>query len=239
MDWQFLRAECKRKFEVCLWLSYSTIVSHSSRSDPIRPWHLFTFLFKSKCTILEICHLLTYRRFFLKSKASQIIQRTEAHLDLSSACAITLARSLDLLSVASAFSDRFVQISSGSYRLLHYAAEFWVAHCSLYASTQTATELGLAISSRLAELYDKHERLLKEPHVIDTHCDRFIEVDEDQVIDKLKPFAHMLVHDLMKRVLHVRWLATQHECENGKGILPPQRGIYLVLRKELQMWKHS
>lgn len=43
------------------------------------------------------------------------------------------------------------------------------------------------------------------------------EVLESQLDNRLKHMAHLPIRELMREVLHLRWLTSQHRCENGGG----------------------
>lgn len=171
--------------------------------------------------------VLTHHRFFLKSTAPQIITPMRAQEDMSFACTFTLMRGLDLLAAGVSELDNLVRVASGSYRLLPYASEFWVEHCLNFASTGGLLDLDQPISGHLAQLCNAHES-----HYVADDISRSKNSSTDAVEDRLDPrlklFAHLPIHDLMKGFLHVRWLASQQNCDKGEGKNHPYR-YYLSL----------
>lgn len=158
-----------------------------------------------------------FRRFFLKSQAPQIVSPLQAQLDISSACAATLMRGLDLLRPEAAPSYNMVQIASGSCRLLPYALETWIEHCLLYASTGGSLTPDHLFSCRLTRLHSKHDQLLQGLDISEIEDYGSFEVSESKLDDRLKLLAHISIHSLMRGVLHARWSASEHFCENGEG----------------------
>ncbi|EUC41875.1 hypothetical protein COCMIDRAFT_57997, partial [Bipolaris oryzae ATCC 44560] len=81
------------------------------------------------------------KEYFLKAQTPQIVPAIKAALDISSACAIIITRSLNLLRFKSNSLEYLTQVASGNYRLLPYAIEFWIEHCSQYASGRDSLDI--------------------------------------------------------------------------------------------------
>jgi hypothetical protein len=156
----------------------------------------------------------------LKSTAPKIISPMQAQLDISSTCNSTLVRGLNLLSLSVSHPGNLLRIVSGSHRLLPYALEFWIEHCLHYASAGGPLNLGQSASTCLSQLHDTHEQFSGKPDTVES-SDGSAEVMEDYLDHRLKLFTHVPAHDLMRKVLHARWLASQQHCENGEGKSDP------------------
>jgi len=156
----------------------------------------------------------------LKSNAPLVIQPIQAHLDISFACITTLIRGFDLLRLDDGHFERKARIATGAYRLLPYALEYWIEHCLLYATNEILVDLNQLLLSRLTQLRVKHDQLLQgigngetsHPNACDTS-----KVFENKLENRTKLIAHLPIHDLIRRVLHVRWLTSQQLCKNGEG----------------------
>lgn len=153
----------------------------------------------------------------MKSKVPQVVPPTQAQLDISSACAATLMRGLDLLHPEAAPSYNLVRIASGGYRLLPYALEFWIEHCLLYALTGGPLDLDHPLPRHLTHLRNKHDQLSQRPDPGEIKYPCPSEAFGSQLADRLKVWAHVPIHDLMRGVLRARWSASQQFCENGEG----------------------
>jgi hypothetical protein len=112
--------------------------------------------------------------------------------------------------------DNLVRIATGSYRLLPYALEFWIEHWLQYASAGGVLDIGQFGSTSLSQLHDTHEQLSENSDPDDSSCGS-VEAMEDHLDHRLKLFAHMPVHDLMRRVLHARKTSSQQQCETWEG----------------------
>jgi len=139
----------------------------------------------------------------------------QAELDLSSICAITLTRGLDLLRSGD-MSAGLAQIASGNYRLLPYALEFWIEHCSRYAVSRDSLEVESPLTYHLTRLHDAHEHCLRSVKGAE-ELQASGEATISQPEDRLRPFAGIPAQNLMKEVLRIRLIASQCGCENGKG----------------------
>jgi hypothetical protein len=153
----------------------------------------------------------------LKFEAPQVVTPLQAQLDISSACAATLIRGLDLLHPEAAPSYNLVRVVSGSYRLLPYALEFWIEHCLLYASTGGPLDLDHLFSRHLTQLRNKHDQLSRRLDTGEIENPSPLEASQSQPDDRLKLLAHIPIHALMRGVLNARWSASQLLCENGEG----------------------
>jgi hypothetical protein len=79
---------------------------------------------------------------------------------MSSACVVVITRGLDLLRLESSSIDYLARIASGNYRLLPYAIEFWIEHCSQYASGGGSLGLDRPFQHHLARMHEKHKDCL-------------------------------------------------------------------------------
>lgn len=144
----------------------------------------------------------------------------QAQLDISSTCSFTLVRGLNLLSQSLSPHENLVRIATGSYRLLSYALEFWIEHCLHYASIGGPLDQDQAISTCLSQLFNTHEQFSGKPDTVEPN-NGSNGASEHHLDHRLELFTHMPIYNLMKKVLHARWLASQQHCESGEGELYP------------------
>lgn len=154
-------------------------------------------------------------RYLLKSSSPRIVPAIHTELDLSSVCVITLIRGLGLLHPKDTPVD-LVRIVRGSHRLLPYALEFWIEHCSNYASQEGYLGVANPLSRHLTRLHNTHEDASNHLNRLENSCAPNEPLNSEGD-DQLKAFSHMPIHEIMKGVLHVRRLTGQRRCENGRG----------------------
>lgn len=152
----------------------------------------------------------------MKSSALHIVPVIHAELDLSSVCAVTLMRGLDLLRSGNYPVD-LDRIARGNHRLLPYALEFWIEHCLLYTSNGGTLDEGCQLTHHLTRLHDTHGNLSKSLNWLKDELEP-VEASDSQTKDRLKPFAHIPAYAMMEEVFRIRRLAIQGGYENGKGM---------------------
>lgn len=157
-------------------------------------------------------------RFFLKSQTPQIVPAIDAMLDITCACAVIITRALDLTLLADDNYDNLAKIARGNYRLLPYAIEFWIEHCSQYAMSGGNLHLDAPIQNHIAALFEKHthcsdglgtatsmQALLQSPN------------NPGQVDDQLELFSNTPIHALVAQVLSLRRLVRQLDGDDISG----------------------
>lgn len=152
----------------------------------------------------------------MTSRTPHTVSLHQASLDLSSICVLTLIRGLHLLRFSDNTPD-LARIAGGGYRLLPYALEFWIEHCSRYANLENSSWKDSPLVQHLNHLHDTHEQLstdlnrAKDAHSSDTNASARLD-------DRMKSFAHMPAHELMIEILRIRRLASQSSYEDGKSM---------------------
>ncbi|KAL9065694.1 MAG: hypothetical protein Q9157_007389 [Trypethelium eluteriae] len=182
--------------------------------------------------LLEICKPLIEERsdgsvtfvhfsvqeFLMKSATSVFFRPLESHCDISFACMATLSSGLDLVDPESTEQSRLRRIVSGVHGLIPYAIENWIEHLFLYASTGGAFEQDRALFLHLSSFLSKHNNLL---HLTKVHEEKSAYGNEhasfNQLDKRLRLLAHLPIHDLVREILHMRWLARQEACESGEA----------------------
>jgi hypothetical protein len=155
----------------------------------------------------------------LKCTIPEVVSQKQAQLDIAFACTTVLSRGLDLLCSDLMLPDNLVRIASGIYRLLPYALEYWIEHCLLFAMQAVPLGTDHILSRQLSYLDDKHGHVVQRlKHAEDVGPVPF-DSSKSPSDDRLRLIEHLPTYDLMSKVLHVRWLADQHVCENGEGKL--------------------
>ncbi|CAN9372932.1 unnamed protein product [Alternaria alternata] len=158
------------------------------------------------------------KEYFLKSQTPQVVSKVDAVLDISSACAIVIMRGLDLVCLDSGSIDCLARIASGNYRLLPYAIEFWIEHCSQYYASGGSLGPDRPLQHHMARMYEKHQNYL---HTLG-RATRQVKTQENahasDMDGRLEPFFNMPIYGLMADVLLLRGLASQLDGENSSNI---------------------
>jgi hypothetical protein len=157
-------------------------------------------------------------RFFLKCQLPQIVSAIDAALDISWACAVVITRSLDLIGLECTSIGYLTRIASGSYRLLPYAIEFWIEHCSQYASGGRL-DLDRLFQQHLARMHEKHNDCLHELGRATTQVATQDRNNANHVDERLQLFSNMPIYGLMADVLSLRQLVGQFDGDNSSGTL--------------------
>ncbi|KAF2833694.1 hypothetical protein CC86DRAFT_13602 [Ophiobolus disseminans] len=175
--------------------------------------HCKPFIEERSDTTMVFVHF-SVKEFFLKSTMPQIVPEVQAQLDLASVCVINLIRGLELLGADDSLAD-LVRIVRGGYRLLPYALDFWIEHCSLYATQEGFLGVVNPLARHLTRLHNTHENLAKKlKHLGNIRATA--EPRNNEFCTQLEPFAHMPVFQTMTGVLHVRRIIARRDCESGK-----------------------
>ncbi|RMZ72474.1 hypothetical protein GMOD_00007468 [Pyrenophora seminiperda CCB06] len=157
------------------------------------------------------------KEYLLKFQVPQIVPAIDAALDISSACAIVITRALDLVRLESTSIDHLTLIASGNYRLLPYAIEFWIEHCSQYASRGGSFGLDRPFQHHLSRMHKKHKDCL---HVLGGATGQLRTQDKSHashIVEKLEHFFNMPIHGLMADVLSLRQLVSEIDGDNSFG----------------------
>ncbi|RYN19214.1 hypothetical protein AA0119_g12858 [Alternaria tenuissima] len=159
------------------------------------------------------------KEYFLKSQTPHIVPELDAVLDISSACVIIIMRGLDLVFLDSGSIDCLARIASGNYRLLPYAIEFWIEHCSqYYASGGGSLGLDRPLQHHMARMYEKHQDYLHTLGRAISQVKTQETAHASDVDGRLEPFSNMPIYGLMADVLHLRRLASQLDGDNSSNI---------------------
>jgi hypothetical protein len=110
--------------------------------------------------------------------------------------------------------DYRAQIVSGKHRLLPYAIEFWIEHCSQYASKAGSLRMDQLFQQHLARMHDKHQQCL---HALGRAMTQAQATDKTNTNVRLQLFSNMPICELMADVLSLRQLASQLDGENSSG----------------------
>ncbi|OAL43118.1 hypothetical protein IQ07DRAFT_650395 [Pyrenochaeta sp. DS3sAY3a] len=152
------------------------------------------------------------KEFFLAGRSPHIVPAIRAELDLASVCAVMLTHGLRLLRPGEDSAD-LVAIGSGAYRLLPYALSFWIHHCILFAAGGGQCAVDHPLPRHLTRLYYQHEQISGGFKDGESNASP-TEPQGKQQDDQLKHFANLPIYALMKAVLHIKRLVSQHECED-------------------------
>lgn len=153
----------------------------------------------------------------MKTRTSHVIPAIDVVLDISYACTTIITRSLDLVQLESKSDDCLVRIVSGNYRLLPYAIEFWIEHCSQYATSGGSLVLDAPIQTHLNRMYKKHKDYLAALGQATMQARGQDANHISQLDERLKLFSHTAVHELMVDVLSLRLRASQLDGDNSSG----------------------
>ena len=159
----------------------------------------------------------------------------DAALYTSSACAIVITRGLDLVRLGSNSTDHLALIASGNYRLLPYAIEFWIEHCSQYASERGTLGLGQRLQHHLARMHEGHESCLHVHGRAVTQTNSPGETNHSQADERLRLFSNMPIHGLMAGVLDFRRLVGQLDGDNSSGRLELDRLPHFISQSPFQI----
>ncbi|KAL9093837.1 MAG: hypothetical protein Q9165_003760 [Trypethelium subeluteriae] len=154
--------------------------------------------------------------YLMNSATSVPIQRMDSHYDITFACVATLASGLDLVGPEVAEQDRLMSVASRKHGLIPYAIEYWIEHLLLYASAGGTFEQDRPLSLHLSSFLNKHNQLF---HLTKSHANEAACEDEGASYGKsdkrLGLLANLPVHDLARKILHLRWLSNQESSESG------------------------
>lgn len=153
----------------------------------------------------------------MKSQTPQVVPAIDAVLDLASVCAIVLTRGLDLVHLDSKSNYYLARLVSCNYRLLPYAIEFWIEHCSQYTTSVGSPDLNGPIQGHLARLYEKHKTCLDTLGQTTVQARIQDENQASQLDERLKLFSHIAVHELIVDVSSLKWQASQLDGDSSSG----------------------
>jgi hypothetical protein len=138
-------------------------------------------------------------------------------LDILSACAVVITRSLDLVCLDSGSVDYLVRIVSGHHRLLPYALEFWIEHCLDYASSRGNLSPDGHFQYHLSRIHEKHEECLDALGRATVQVGTQTAAEASDADERLEQLSSMPVHKLMADVQHLRLLASQSDSNDRSG----------------------
>jgi hypothetical protein len=138
-------------------------------------------------------------------------------LDILSACAVVITRSLDLVYLDSGSVDYLVRIASGHHRLLPYALEFWIEHCLDYASSGGDLSPDGQFQYHLSRIHKKHVECLDALGRATVQVGTQGTAGASDVDDRLELFSSMPIHKLMADVQYLRLLASQSDGNDRSG----------------------
>ncbi|KAF2191711.1 hypothetical protein K469DRAFT_804454 [Zopfia rhizophila CBS 207.26] len=163
------------------------------------------------------------KEHLLTAESIAPIKLADAHHDISFACAATLASALDLVQPGSTRHQRMVQISTGLYDLVPYAADYWVEHLLAYASCVDHLDPDLPLLLQYSKFQLDHDHVLA---YTSSEADRSCgdeRPDSNMSLDKrLDILALFPIHRLAFEVLLLRSKAQEEPCNTGDGERLPQ-----------------
>jgi hypothetical protein len=148
----------------------------------------------------------------------QIVPAVDAALDIASVCVVVITRGLDFVCLESSSVEYLAQVASCDYRLLPYAIEFWIEHCSQYASAGGSLDKDRIFQHHLARMHDKHkDRLHALGHA--TACASTHDNSSVSYLDeRLGLFLNTPIYALMTDILNLRKSA-RLDGDKGSGRL--------------------
>ncbi|CAN9168468.1 unnamed protein product [Alternaria alternata] len=158
------------------------------------------------------------KEYFFKSHKPQIMPAIDSALDILSACAVVITRSLDLVYLDSSSVDYLARIASGHHRLLPYALEFWVEHCLDYASSGGNLSPDGQFQYHLSRIHEKHEECLDALGRATVQVGTQRTAGAGDVDERLDLFSSMPIHKLMADVQNLRLLASQSDGNDRSDI---------------------
>lgn len=160
-------------------------------------------------------------RFLVTSQAMTTIQKTEAHHDISFACATILMSGFDLLRPGLTEGDCLMHVASGLYGLVPYASEYWVEHLLTYASCVGTLDQSHPLMLHFSQVREKHDQIstmFQNGENGTAYLGGYR--SQDQMDKRLGLLVHPPVHQLVHDILRIRWMSNQEACESGKGECP-------------------
>jgi hypothetical protein len=127
-------------------------------------------------------------------------------------------RSFSLLRLESNSTNCLAQIASGNYRLLPYSIEFWIEHCSQYASKRRGLGLDQLFQHHLAQMHKSHEDCLRALGHTTLQVPTLGKSNDSNTDERLELFSSMPIYRLMVDVLNLRRLASQLDGDNSSGM---------------------
>jgi hypothetical protein len=127
-------------------------------------------------------------------------------------------RSLDLVHPDYSYMEYLGKIASGSYRLLPYALEFWIEHCSQYASGGGSLGPDRPLQHHMARLHMKHQDCLHIHGRAIDHVQMQENLCANHVDERIEPFSEMPICALMADVLNLRRLIAEFDSDNSSGM---------------------
>jgi hypothetical protein len=136
---------------------------------------------------------------------------------MSSACAVVIIRGLELVRLGSDATAYLAVIASGNYRLLPYAIEFWIDHCSQYALGGGCLGLDRPLQRHLARLYEKHKDILHALRLAIPQAASPERAMKDHANEQIKLYSNIPIYGLMAEILSLRQLVSQLDGDNSSG----------------------
>jgi len=132
-------------------------------------------------------------------------------------------------------ADHLALIASGNYRLLPYAIEFWIEHCSQYASERGTLGLDQRLQHHLARMHQGHESCLHAHGRAVTQTNLPGETTHSQADERLRLFSNMPIYGLMAGVLDFRRLVGQLDGDNSSGRLELDHLPHCISQSPIQI----
>jgi hypothetical protein len=126
-------------------------------------------------------------------------------------------RGLELVRLGSNATAYLAVIASGNYRLLPYAIEFWIDHCSQYALGGGCLGLDRPLQRHLARLYEKHKDILHGLGLATPQAASPERAMKDHANEQIKLYSNIPIYGLMADILSLRHLVSQLDGDNSSG----------------------
>jgi hypothetical protein len=136
---------------------------------------------------------------------------------MSSACAVVILRGLELVRLGSNPTAYLALIASGNYRLLPYAIEFWIEHCSQYASGGGSLGLDRPIQLHLARLHEKHRDILHALGLPTSPVALPEGANTGHANEQIRLYSNVPIYGLMADILSLRQLVGRLDADNSSG----------------------
>ncbi|KAJ6285479.1 hypothetical protein J3E71DRAFT_373608 [Bipolaris maydis] len=158
------------------------------------------------------------KEYFIKSQIPQVVPAINAALDISSACAIIITRSLDLLRFESNSLECLAQVASGHYRLLPYAIEFWIEHCLQYASGRVSLGMEQQFQDRLTQMHETHQNCRHALGRTVNQVETREQINDSNLDERVRLFSGMKIYQLIVDLLNLRLLASKLDGDSSSYI---------------------